>query len=193
MRSIYIMLLTLLLSSQALSSENYEIQIKSGISFGKIYKSASSSTASQNLDFGGGVMDLGLINEIGHNLALSGGAGVLLDFINNQVGRQQLNLGIQYHLIGGPRERKIDNPMGEIVSRSTKQLSLLLNGALVNFAFATKDLSYQVSGSTYELKAGVRYRFGNFGLDLLQTIFSISGSNERILATAFDFGLFWLI
>ena len=138
--------------------------------------------------------------DYAQDFGIAVGGSLLFDFPNSQISQQAIRAALLWHVVGGAKQLVQGQTDGDyyMVSRTSSQFSLVLQGALMRYTASSKDLNVEVTGSTFETRIGVRYRF-NFnwinagGVELLGTLFSVPADEERAESRTIEFTLFWQV
>jgi hypothetical protein len=149
------------------------------------------------LVLGGMPIGLRLTENSSHSLSYVYQGGILLDLVNTQIVRQNIEAGISYHLLGGSRQIERQTSMGSFKGLSPSNLSLALRASYSQFsASSANDPKDKVSGSILEIKTGSSYRMDIFWESALEFEFMLvlmgfPASVDRIQHSGIELNIVW--
>jgi len=188
----------------AATDKGWSLSLQGGGSVGTVsipeQETDEVSQSEKTITLGGFPLIVNATIDSSNHLAFAAGGSLLFDIPNSQVSQQSIHSAIHWHLLGGARELIAGEPTKDfyIVSRTTKQLSLVLQGVLIRYAASSKNLKTKITGSTFEIRSGLRFRY-DFGLlnaggmEILGTLLSIPADEERLKSQTIEFSFFWQI
>lgn len=178
---------------------NWELNAHLGASFAEVVrpKENSESKKNQRIDIGGVNAIITGNSDVSDVLGVNIGGALLFDFINSQIAQQSIRASLLFHILGAPKRiRSGPNGSGiKITSYSNDQVSFITQGAFLNYAATTEDLSTKLSGSVFETRLGFRYRFSfseifSGGLELLTTLYSVPANENRLESKTSEVSIF---
>ena len=159
----------------------------------------SSSDESSSADVGGIPCAVAFNKDLLLNLSMMMQWQFIVDLINSQVIRQGFEGGVSYHVFGGSKLVLVPGDMAVIAHRNPYNISLVGRAGLQQYAASSKDNpSDNFSGSAFEIRAGIEYRTdisrtSAYGFELLQTIYTLPTSVERISPMITELSFFWRV
>lgn len=205
--SLFLMMPNFAKAAGQLADASWGYSLQSGVSIGTVTKpveksktKGSSKSKSQSITVGGIPVIVTANTDYSHEFGIALGGSLLFDIPNSQISQQVIRASLLWHVLGGAKQLVHGQTDSDyyMISRTSSQFSLLLQGALIRYAASSKDLSVKVTGSTFETRFGMRYRF-NFnwinagGVELLGTIFSIPADEERVESQTVELSFFWQV
>ena len=138
--------------------------------------------------------------DYSNDFGVSVGGSLLFDFPNKQISAQAARASLLWHIMGGAKQLVQGPTDGDyyLVSRTASQLSWVFQGALIRYTASSTDLEVEATGSTFEMRTGLRYRF-NFswlnagGVELIGSLFSIPADEERAESSTVELSFFWQV
>lgn len=156
----------------------FDWSIKAGAGLGNIQRQGTAG--SQVFTFGGIPIAVGAYSPWSLDETLFMQGQVLLDVINTQVAMQGIEGGYLYHLLGGPREIRLES--GSRI-HSSSALSLGVSAGLFGYSAVNQnDITVKVEGQTFEFQSILELRFSrNTGVSFSVPLYSLPTTSKRIL------------
>ncbi len=179
------------------TSKTFDVSVKTGGFTGSITKPGEGGASSSTYQYGGISTGVALNHNYASYATVIFQAALILDLTNEQVSRQDIDIGFAYHILGGSKIHKRESKFSTRVWRNPYNLSIVILSGLHNYAASEKDdTANSITGSVLETLLGFQYRHdfnvnNSFGVESLTTVLDIPASVERLKPTGTDLSLFW--
>lgn len=179
-------------SSDVLASDlDWKLAGKLGGVFSEISKPTENGKVLK-VQYGGLPIGLGLVTNLTEKVIFDVWGNIVVDFGNEIISKQNFETGLYYTIIGSHYETRYEGKEITVTHKNQQQLLFGFAFGMHYYDAITKSGETQLSGSTFEIHSGFRYRYNQFAFALMSTITSISSSSEKITSQSSEFGIIWM-
>ena len=152
-----------------------DVSAMTGVAFGTVSQQQK-LWSSKKFMLGGIPLGLAIYQDIAPSWTVHLDIQAILDIVGKQQIRQGLSGTLNYHILGGAKRMSTSGPILHSTSRYLTNLSLAFRGGVYHFSASNaEDPSLTLSGSLWDLAAGIEYRqdigeFSSIGSSLMSTV-----------------------
>jgi hypothetical protein len=183
-------------NDKSLKESKSDVSLKAGVGVWTITQPLENGSE-RTVTYGGLPISVGYYIDYSQSYTVQLGGQMVFDIIGTQISGTGGYVMLAWHLMGGARYNNMNAEYASIVRRNPYNFSALLKSALLNYsASRPDDVSSSLSGQAFEFMVGFEYRKdwgqeNSFGVEFLQTLFSVPSGKERISPSGTEMGVFW--
>lgn len=172
-----------------------ELVPKIGLALGSLTKRGDTAEKDRKFAFGGVPVSVATYQALSMDWSGSAQFQLMMDFINRQIIRQGIDLGLNWHLSGGPSSYELIKDHVSI--ENAYDISWVFRLGYTNFSAVNRGTDViKVAGSLVEVRTGFSFRrslspHAGWGLEVLTSVFNLPASIEQLDTKFTEASLFY--